>query len=139
VYYGQLSNGAWQNSGPKALRVDDRVTSGQVVMTFFVPGKLRVQTEVPESQLHWIATGAKARIVPASNADATTEGICGNIIPVSSGGDHGASFSLPVEPEKVDPKLAPGEKVSVQLDLPEVKDVLIAPIASIQHGRAHVK
>lgn len=139
VYYGQLVNGAWQNSGPKALRIDDRVSSGQVVMTFFVPGKLRVQAEIRESQLHWVSPGDKARIVPASNAQATTEGTCGAIIPVTSGGDHGASFSMPVEPEKVDPQVAPGEKTSVQIDLSEVKDVLIAPIAAVQHGRAHVK
>src|SRR5439155_16159956 len=44
VYYGQLTGGTWQNSGPKALRVDDRISSAQVVMTLFVPGKLRVQT-----------------------------------------------------------------------------------------------
>jgi multidrug efflux pump subunit AcrA (membrane-fusion protein) len=139
VYYGQLANGGWQNSGPTAVRLDDRVSSGQVVMTFFVPGKLRVAAQIPESQLHWISAGAKARIVPASSAQTNTDGVCGAIIPTSAGGDHGTSFSMPVQPEKVDPKLAPGEKVSVQIDLPEVKDVLIAPVAAVQHGRAHVK
>ena len=46
---------------------------------------------------------------------------------------------LPVELAKVDPRLAPGEKASVQIDFPDVKDVLILPIASVQHGRVHLK
>jgi biotin carboxyl carrier protein len=47
VYYGQLSAGAWQNSGPKALRVGDKLTANQFVMTIAAPGKLRAIADIP--------------------------------------------------------------------------------------------
>ena len=135
VYYGELTNGAWQNSGTKSLRIDDKVNPNQVVMTIVAPGKLRTVTEIPEPKLHWIKPGDKARIVPASNPDATTDGVCGAAIPVATS----QGYLVPVEPASIDPKLTAGEKASVQIGLPEVKDVLIAPQESIVHGRAHVK
>jgi multidrug resistance efflux pump len=135
VYYGQLVGGAWQNSGPVALRVDDRVGVNQIVMTLFAPGKLRVEADMPESHVLWVKPGDKARIVPLSDHDAITEGTCRAIIPAAGN----PSFAMPVDPEKVDPRLVPGEHASVQMDLPPREDVLIAPVDAIVHGRARVK
>jgi len=135
VYYGQLLGGAWQRTGPKAMRVDDKLDANVVVMTLFAPGKLRAVADIPESRLPWIHRGDKARVVPTSDAGATTEGTCGAIIP----GAVNQSYSMPVELQKVAPTLAPGQHASIQLDLPEAKDVLLAPRDGISHGRAHVK
>ena len=139
VYYGELTSAGWQNSGPKALRVGEKVTAGQVVMTLYVPGKLRVIADIPESRVLSISKGAKARVVPLSNSEATTEGTCGAIVPVGIPKDNAQSFQMPVELAKVDEKLAPGEKASVQIQLPEVKDVLIVPSKSVEHGRVKLK
>jgi multidrug resistance efflux pump len=135
VSYGELTSGTWQNSGLKALRVGDKVNSGQVVMTLFAPGKLRVIAPIEESQSLWVHAGDKARIVPRNDPGATTEGVCAALPAVV----EKDSFDLPVEPAKIDPSLSPGEKASVQIDLPEVKDVLIVASDVVHHGRVKVK
>jgi HlyD family secretion protein len=133
IYYGELSKGEWHDSGEKTLRVGDKITAGHVVMTFFIPGKLRIRTEIPESQILWVKAGDKARVVPVSNAQATTDGTCGSIIP--AGGD----FQMPVELASVDPNLLPSEKAAVQIELPEIKDALIVPVDAVKHGSVRVK
>jgi multidrug resistance efflux pump len=139
VYFGELNTAGWQNSGPKALRVGEKATSGQVVMTLWTPGKLRVMTDIPESRVRWISKGMKARIVPTSSAEATTDGTCEAIIPVGTAKDNSQSFQLPITMNKIDEKLAPGEKASVQIELPEVKHVLVVPVKSVEHGRVKLK
>ena len=135
VYYGELSAGAWQNSGPNALHINDKITANQVVMTLVALGKLHVVAEIPESRLFWIKPGDKVRIVPASDSHATTNGTCGTLIPIADN----QKYAVPIDPEKIDPRLSPGDHASVQMDLPAVKDVLLAPRGAIVHGRAHVK
>ncbi len=133
IYYGGLSKGEWHDSGEKSLRVGDKITAGQVVMTFFIPGKQRIRTVIPESQILWVKAGDKARVVPVSNPQATTDGTCGSIIPA------GSDFQMPVELAAVDPNLLPGEKAAVQIELPEIKDVLIVPVDAVKHGSVRVK
>ncbi|HEX3356367.1 MAG TPA: HlyD family efflux transporter periplasmic adaptor subunit [Tepidisphaeraceae bacterium] len=139
VYYGALSKGEWHDSGEKALRAGDKITAGQVVMTFFIPGKLRVRAEIPESQILWIKAGTKTRVVPVSNPQATSDGTCGAIVPVGSPHDASQDFQMPVELANVDPGLMPGEKASVQIEFPEIKDALIVPASAVQHGCVRIK
>jgi HlyD family secretion protein len=134
VYYGQLTGGAWVSSGPKALRIDDKVTANQVAMTLFAPGRMRVVADIPESRLLWIKPGDKARIVPMSNPGASLTGTCDAMIAVATN----QLYSLPVELEKTDPRLSPGQRASVQIDLPNRCDVLTAPCSAIVHGRAKI-
>ena len=138
VLYGQLVQGMWQNANPRTLRVGDKAQPAQVLMTFFVPGKLRFMIDVPEAKSGMLKTGAQARVVPTALPQAASMGSCGTASPTGVPKEPGQVFATPVEFLQVDSRLMPGEKGSAHIELQTVKDALLIPIAAVQRGRVRV-
>jgi multidrug efflux pump subunit AcrA (membrane-fusion protein) len=139
VYFGQISNGSWQNSGPKAIRVGEKAQAGQVVMTLVRPGKLRLIADIPEAKLNWLAQGSEARVVPVALPEATVTARCADVSPTPSGRDGGQGFQARFDLPSADPKLLPGMKASVRIDAGTVSDVLVIPAGAVSKGRVKVK
>lgn len=139
VYYGQLSNGAWQNGGPKAVRVGEKVAAGQVLMTFVQPAKLRVAADIPEAKLNWIKPGSEARIVPVALPEAATTGACAEIAPCGAPRDGGQAFTARFNPQNLDPRLLSAMKVVVRVDAGTASDVLVVPSNAVSMARVRVR
>jgi multidrug efflux pump subunit AcrA (membrane-fusion protein) len=139
VLHGQLSQGAWQNASSKAFRAGEKVQPGQVLTTFFVPGKLKLVIDVPEAKVNLISKGLSTRVVPVAFPDATTVGTCESPAPSAQPKDGGQCFATTINLEKVDSRLLPGEKASAHIQARELKDVLTLPVAAVSHGRVRVK
>jgi multidrug resistance efflux pump len=141
VLYGQLTNGAWQNDDPNRLRVGEKINPGDVQMTFFVPGKLRLRAEIPENRIDWIKAGVTVgRVMPISLPAAATDATCGPIVAVGTPRDNGLQVMLtPFDLAKTDPQLVPGEKANLRIELPELKDVLLLPKSAVTDGRVKVR
>jgi multidrug efflux pump subunit AcrA (membrane-fusion protein) len=139
VYFGQISGGSWQNSGPKALRVGEKATAGQVVMTIARPGKMKLVADIPEAKLNWISPGSEARVVPTAMPDSTVTAKCADISPTASKGEGGQGYQAKFDLPTLDPRLTPGMKATVRIDAGTVNDVLIVPLTAVSKGRVKVK
>jgi multidrug efflux pump subunit AcrA (membrane-fusion protein) len=138
VLYGQLLQGNWQNGGPKALRVDDKIQPGQILMTFYTPGKLRFLADIPAAKSGLVTAGRQARVVPATLSEASTDGICGAGWPTASMKDGQVVIPTPVELKTVSLLLRPGDRGSIYVAIEPLKDELVVPSAAVQHGRVRV-
>ncbi len=112
LYYGQLVQGSWQNSNPRAFRAKERIMPGQVIMTIVTPGKLRLAVEVPEAKISWISVGDSARVIPLAMPAAATTGKCH--APARANG--GQAFTVTADLAAVDSQLLPGEHATVRID-----------------------
>jgi multidrug efflux pump subunit AcrA (membrane-fusion protein) len=139
IYFGQLTGGSWQNSGPKALRVGEKAASGQVVMTLVRPSKMRLVVEVPEAKLNWIAPGSEAHVVPNALPDATVTAKCAEISPTPAKGDAGGGYQARFDVPAIDARVLPGMKATVRIDAGTAKDVLVVPVSAVSKGRVKVK
>jgi hypothetical protein len=141
VLYGQLVNGAWQNDDPNRLRIAEKINPGEVQMTFYEPGKLKLRAEIPEARISWIKSGVTVgRVMPVSLPEAATDGTCGAIVAVPTPRDNGQQvIPTPFDLAKVDPRLVPGEKANLRIDLPEISDALLLPKAAVTDGRVKVR
>lgn len=141
VFYGQFVNGVWQNDDPKHLLPGEKINAGEVVMTFFEPGKLKLLAEIPESRLDWLKPGVSSgRVLPISLPSAATAATCGPIVAVGTPKDNGQQmFDVPFDLSNIDPKLMPGEKANLLIDLPEVKDALLLPPSAVTDGRVKIR
>jgi multidrug efflux pump subunit AcrA (membrane-fusion protein) len=139
VYYGQLTGGSWQNSGPKAVRSGEKITAGNVVMTLAQPGRLRLVVDIPESKVSWVSGGSEARISPVALPELATTGKCQDIAPVGGAREGGQGFVSHFDVPLRDPKLLPGMKASVRIDGGTSNDVLVVPTSAITKGRVKVK
>ena len=139
VYYGQLTQGAWQNSSPKLLRAGERIAPGQVAMTLVQPARLRVVASLPESKLEWVTKGTSARVIPVAAPEAACEAKVDQIAPSAIAHETSSGYTTQFELASVDSKLSPGMRVSIRIDAGEVKDVLIVPMSVVSKGRVKVR
>jgi len=139
VYYGQLVQGAWQNANPKSLRIGEKLTAGQVVLTLARPGAMRLVVDVPETRVGWIKPGMEARIVPLAYPDAATSGKCQSPLPVGQPKDGGLAYQMLIEPESVDSRLLAGMKASVRIDAGRAENVLLVPVSAVSRGRVKLR
>jgi multidrug efflux pump subunit AcrA (membrane-fusion protein) len=135
VYYGQLSQGSWQNANPRSLRVGEKLSSAQVIMTLVQPGKHKLIVDVPEAKLSWIKPGAPARVVPVALPDAASDGKCAEAAPSGQPKDGGQAFQTSIELASVDARLAPGMKATARIDAGSATDVLVVPVSAVHKGR----
>jgi multidrug efflux pump subunit AcrA (membrane-fusion protein) len=139
VYAGEFAQGRWPGAAnPRALRKDEKLQPGAVALTLVPTGKLRLMLDVPENKLQYVKPDMKVRVIPLVASDAATTGTCGapSASPMSK--DNMQSYPTPVTLEKVDPRLAAGQKATARLDV-DAKDVLVVPSSAISRGRVKVK
>ena len=137
VQYGYSSSGTWTGGDPKTMRVGERLSSGQTVMTLFTPGDLKVELTVPESQSAWVRPGVKARVTPVAFPELSYEGKCAP--PNPKAGGAGLSFVATVDVPDLDPRILPGMKATVRIDGGEAEGVLLVPVAAVSGGKVWVR
>ena len=137
VQWGYSSSGSWTGGDPKSMRVGERLTSGQTVLTLFTPGDLKVEMTVPESQSAWVRPGAKARVTPVAFPELSYEGTC--TAPTAKAGSSGLTFVETINLRDPDPRIMPGMKANVRIDGGEVEGVLLVPVAAVSGGKVWVR
>jgi RND family efflux transporter MFP subunit len=137
VQWGYTSGGSWTGGDPKTMRVGERLSSGQTVLTVFTPGDLKVELTVPEAQSAWVRPGAKARVTPVAFPEINYEGKCG--APNPKAGSSGLSFLASVDVPDADPRILPGMKANVRIDGGEAEGVLLVPVAAVSGGKVWVR
>ena len=139
VYAGEFQQGRWPAAGnPRALRKDEKVQPGSIVLTLVPAGKLRLTIDVPENKLQYVKPETKLRVIPLVAPDAVTTGTVGTPSASPLVKDNMQAYPTPLTLEKIDPRLAPGQKATARIDV-EANDVLLVPSSAISKGRVKVK
>ena len=133
VLYGYSSGGSWTGGDPKTMRVGERLSSGQTVMTLFRPGDVKVELTVPENQSSWVKQGTKARVTPVAFPELSYEGTCS--APAAKAGSSGLTFATTINLGDVDPRITPGMTATVRIDGGEADGVLLLPVAAVTGGK----
>lgn len=139
VYYGVLANGAWQNSSPDAISVDDKVNPEQPVITFVPNGKLKLIAAVPENQIGLLKAGDIVTASPRAYPEVQLKGKVAALPPTPSIAGEPAKYEVAIDVENLDGKLRPGHKVNVKIDVADVKNALLLPTAAVQGGKVKIK
>jgi multidrug resistance efflux pump len=137
VMYGYASSGSWVGADPKTLKVGEKLTPGQTVLTRFKPGDLKVELTLPESQSAWVKDGAKADVKPLAYPELNYEGKAAE--PAVKPGSTGIAFYTTVALADVDPRVVPGMKASVRIPAADVDNVLLVPTSAVANGKAWVR
>jgi multidrug resistance efflux pump len=137
VLYGHSSGGAWTGGDPKSMRVGEKLSAGQTVMTLFAPGDVKVELTLPESQTAWVADGAAAEVKPVAFPELNYAGKCA--APSPRGGAAGLGFVTTVDLPGVDPRIIPGMKANVRITGADVDGVLLAPNGAVANGKVWVR
>ena len=139
VYAGEFQQGRWPAAAnPRALRKDEKIQPGSVVLTLVPAGKLRLTIDLPENKLQYVKPDMKLRVIPLVATDAVTTGTVGtpSFSPINK--DNLQAYPTPVTLEKIDPRLAPGQKATARIDV-EARNVLLVPASAVSKGRVKVK
>lgn len=139
LFYGSMSGAAFQAGDPKTLKPGEKANPNMPLMTLFVPGKVRVALDIPETKLSWVEPGMKATVNPVAWPGMNYEGKLAEITPVGKAGGAEQSFGLLVDLSDVDSKIRPGMKAQVKLEPKKVEDVLVVPTAAVSGGKVKVK
>jgi multidrug resistance efflux pump len=139
VLYGQLVSGNWQNDDEQALRVGQNVQPRQVVLTFFIPGKVRGTVDLTESQFFSIPTGAKANLTPAAFAGMSLAGTCEQSVPQGHATQTGVQYAMHIATPVAEDRLIPGMRAGVSITADLAKNVLIIPITAVSAGQVWVR
>lgn len=134
VWYGQLAGGNWMNSGPKALKVGEKVGAQAVLMTLYTPGKMKLTMDLGEAQYFEVPEGTKVTITPTAYPEMRVEGTCEATPRVALMTQSGAVYPMAVKIGEVDEKILGGQRAAVAVHVPELKDVLIVPTSAVAKG-----
>lgn len=137
VMYGYASSGSWVGADPKTLRVGEKLTANQTVLTLFAPGDLKVELTVPEAQSAWVKSGAKAEVKPVAFPELNYTGRCAE--PAVKPGATGLGFYTTIAIDDVDPRVVPGMKASVRIAGGDVDKVLLVPTSAVANGKVWVR
>jgi multidrug efflux pump subunit AcrA (membrane-fusion protein) len=132
VWYGGFAQGNWQGGDPKTLKVGEKIAAQQSVMTLYQPGKLRVVADLPEAKYYLVTPGTKATAKPSAFPGLRCEGTCqaGPRTPVMNP-QQGPMYPMTVQIGDADPRIMPGMRAAVQVQVPPLENVLLAPVAAV--------
>ncbi|MCY2952743.1 MAG: hypothetical protein NTU53_12340 [Planctomycetota bacterium] len=139
VLYGQIAEGVWQGGDPKTMKAGEKLMSGQMVMRVFAPGKLKMDIGLSEAQAFWIEPGLKAKVTAAAFPFTSYEGACGAAVAAPKGNPGAFGYQLPILSIGADPRVVPGMKASVRIEVARLKDVLLLPVSAVADGKVSVK
>ena len=137
VMYGYASSGSWVGADPKTMRVGEKLTANQTVLTLFAPGDLKVELTLPEAQSAWVKSGAKADVKPVAFPELNYAGKCAE--PAVKPGSTGLGFYTTIAVDDVDPRVVPGMKASVRVSGGDVENVLLVPTSAVANGKVWVR
>lgn len=137
VVSGQYVNGSWQGASPRGLRPGDKVNAHQVLMTAYVPAKLRFVAEIPENKALLVTNGMRATVTPNALPQLTFDGTSSEPAPVANGsGNFPATIELA---GAVDSRIEPGMKASVTIEGAKLENVLTVPLAAVKNRQVTVR
>jgi multidrug resistance efflux pump len=139
VWYGALAQGNWQGGDPKTLKPGEKIAAQQTIMTLYTPGKLKVSVDLAEAKYYSVSGGTKAIVTPTAFPEVRAEGTCEASPRTAVTTQSGVVYPLSVATGDVDVRIIPGMKASVQLNVPPVENVLLAPVAAVVGGNVWVK
>jgi len=108
-------------------------------MRVFAPGKLKMDIGLSEAQAFWIEPGLKAKVTAAAFPFTVYEGACGAAVAAPKGNPGAFGYQLPIPSIGVDPRVVPGMKASVRIEVARLKDVLLLPVSAVADGKVSVK
>jgi multidrug efflux pump subunit AcrA (membrane-fusion protein) len=116
VAYGTFMQGAFAGD-PKALRAGEKVPAQQVLMTVFRPGMLSALVELPQTKFAILRAGLTATLT-VEGTDIKLQGTCaaGVLTPIAT--QAAPVYDQTIKLEDVDPRLVPGNRVKVHIELP---------------------
>ncbi len=116
VAYGPFTQGAFQ-ADPKSLRIGEKVGPQQVLMTLYSPGKLEARVDLPEAKFAKLRPGVAAIVRSEAFPDIQLHGVCEPAVRIPSAGQNGPMYAQTIAIHDIDPRLGPGSRVKVQIDL----------------------
>jgi len=137
VMYGYSNNGSWVGADPKTMRVGEKLSSGQTVLTLFTPGDLKIEMTLQESQSAWVKDGAKAEVKPLAYPELNYDGKASE--PVVKAGASGLGFYTTITATNVDARVVPGMKANIRIVGGDVDGVLLVPTGAVANGKAWVR
>lgn len=139
VLYGQLVGGAFQGGDEHALREGEHVAAGQVLMTLYQPGKLRLHLDLPEAKFFAIHPGDKAIASPVAYSEEKIEATCDKSPAAPIATQQGPQYNLTATCRKVDGRLSPGMRANVKVDVRDSDVAILAPKSAVADGYVWVK
>ncbi|HEX4124510.1 MAG TPA: hypothetical protein VHY37_07265 [Tepidisphaeraceae bacterium] len=139
VLYGQCVSGNWQGNDEQALRVGQIVQPKQVVLTFFVPGKVRGTVDLSETQFFSVPSGAKVTLAPAAFPGMFLAGACEASVPQGHATQTGAQYAMHISLPATDDRLIPGMRAGVSISADLAKNVLTIPLTAVSAGQVWVR
>ena len=139
VVYGAFVDRAWQPVEADKLGAGRKVQPGEVLMTVYRPGHLRVAVACEQSRWQLMPAGTAVTVRPEAVPGVTYAGTCEAAVPVVTGGKPDATLGVPVSLPMVDGRLAPGMYAAVDVDVPPAAGVLLVPVTAVYHGRVRVR
>jgi len=137
VLYGYASGGSWVGADPKTMKVGEKLTSGQTVLTLFTPGDLKVEMPLAESQAEWVKPGGKADVKPVAYPELSYEAKAGE--PTIKPGASGLGFYTTIDLANVDARVVPGMKAGVHIAGGDVENILLVPTGAVANGKVWVR
>ena len=139
VIYGHVADGMWQGGDPRGLKVGEKLAANQVVLQLVHPGKLQVETSLPENRAFWIEAGARVKVSPAAMPYISYDGTCGAVAVEPRGNPPQVGFALTIALPNTDQRLIPGMKASVKIEPKTGEQLLIIPAAALDRETVSVK
>lgn len=136
VGYGQVVNGVLSGGDLRAMRPGEHVTAQTVLLTLWHPGRLQLVLDLPEAKFFSIAPGQKASVSPVAFPEVKYEGMCD---PHVAGGSSTGNYTLIVHTGSVDPRLLPGMKAQIHMDVTLADSVVLAPLTAVSNSTVSVK
>ena len=139
VLYGQFTGGAFQNSDERSFRPGEKIAAQQAVMTFYVPGKLRLHVDLPEAKFFAMHPGYSATITPVAFDQEKIEGTVDNAAAIDVSTQQGPLYNLSISCRDVDQKLVPGMRANVKVRPSDSQIAILVPNSAIAEGHVWVK
>ena len=134
VVYGSFAHKVWQETEPDHLARGEKVPAGQIVMTVYTPGKLRLVAECPETQVTLLSPGAKMKVIPTALSEISYEATCDELPTIGQVKGPQQTFDVVADLPPVDDKLAPGYQADVSFDAGTLHNVLLVPQTAVWKG-----
>jgi multidrug resistance efflux pump len=134
VVYGAFAHKVWQAVEPERLAPGEKIAADQVVMTVYMPGKLRLIAECPETQVTLLSAGAKLKVTPTALSDLRYDATCDAIPTIGQMKGPQQMFDVAADLPAVDERLAPGFLADVSFDAGTLHNVLMVPASAVWKG-----
>lgn len=139
VYYGQINGGNWTGATEDALETGDNIKPGQVVATFFQPGRMHIVVDLPEGDRFRVSQGASATVTPTALQDVEVEARVAKISQLVTQKGPDRVFQITIElPAEMDPRIAPGFTAEVKIAA-EGRELPVVPEGYVKDGKIRVQ